>query len=256
MQMLVQGWIRGSVRLEGDDIVLTPKGSDYLLPGQELPIQLAGVRSPGEAVAVAQRFGLLRKGWKETTQTTGDLREPYDDWRQVALDLNHIMGLVIDLRLAMSGNTNGVERLREARSKVIQNDPADDDDRVQQWATITIAALMTQGIGDVEYRLEVIHRRDPSRPVELGTWMRTLAPATMLSAAYGELAEYIDSTQARELRHCADCDRIFLVGDPRQRYCNTTCANRAAYHRRAHRRRSRLRNEPALDTDSDLLYAR
>jgi len=205
MQIVVPLWRRGFAQYIDGWIVLDTMSSipdwELAMPGRNAPFALAGVRNPNEILSFVEEYGLLRHSAHD-----GQAREAFVDWQEEVARLNRIMAWHI---ASLRGAVEGESAARE------------------------MAHMINEGRGDLVVRTNI--RVDPDAPRGF-VWQRVAQAKTLISAIYHELDELIEAE--RDMRYCDDCKRVFLVGDPRQQYCNVTCANRAAYHRRAARARA------------------
>lgn len=236
-----RGWLRGQATYADGWLTLENPDTYIVSPDPDLPFTLAGIRTPAEAVKFVSSFGLLRQG-----PETATLRERFTDWQQDALELVETMELYMAIRAAREGDSEAVARMYEVTAQAT-GQPKDGVEAkyIFNSAGAVLAYRLKEGTGVVEYRPEVV-------PFSDGRLVRTVLASTLLGVIYHQLTDLI--LEDREFRHCMDCGRVFLVGNPNQQFCNNTCASRHRYHRKAERQR-RERQEASGATggiDSDI----
>lgn len=236
-------WQRGNAVFENGWIIVSDLTPYPLEPGEaleDMPFALAGVRSPAEAVAFAERYGLLREGWPldilaKDKPLPPTLRERYIDWQREAGQLVAIMNLYVDLAAALNGDTAAEASLRD----VIVD---------MNYPEVKSMAFLDAGVKDVIARSLNHGREGITLDVEaFGGYQGDIEDPehrrigyvararTLIAVIYQQLTDLI--IQQRTMRYCEDCGRVFLPKTGKQRFCNETCAARTRYHRKAQRER-------------------
>lgn len=235
-------WRRGPARFDGEWIELDRRGSDLYLPMDmpTLPFDLAGVRSPADAVDFVQRYGLLRQ-----TQGFPDVaRERFSEWEVEIALLNGVLRLVKLVRAADRGEQDAVTSLREhvdtERAPRIHGAPAgcSKEDLIKA-AGRAVASWLNFGLGGARVWIySAAEVNTPTGPAGKPSEMfQVIQPPDLIGYAYYQL---IRSMLKRvPLANCPEpqCGRVFAIFDPRQRYCSAACANRARQRRFAEKRR-------------------
>ncbi len=213
-------WVCGPAVVKDGWIVLTeprevpmPWGGRHDAPWPErigtTAVALARVRTPGEAAAFAEQFGLLRCG-----PGAPEFRERFVDWQREIATLSGLIDDYIAVWPVVTTDDLSVNIL-ESEYLPIAN----------AAHTVLHANLQHVGAG---VRLYI-------EDAQLG-WKVELAPRDLLATVYSEMAAMM--ADGKELRYCEDCARAFLVEDPRQRFCDGSC-NYRSRHRRMIEKRQR-----------------
>jgi len=180
-------------------------------------VALVRVRTPVEAVVFAEQFGLLRCG-----PGAPEFRERFLDWQREIATLAEL----IDNYIAVY-------------PVVAIEDPAIDIfaseylPRGNAAHAILHASMQHVGVG-VGVRLHIEDH-------QLG-WKVELDPRDLLGTVYAEMAALM--VNGTELRYCEDCSKVFLVEDPRQRFCNATCNYRSRRRRMLEKRQREFAGVP------------
>ena len=173
-------------------------------------VALVRVRTPVEAVVFAEQFGLLRCG-----PGAPEFRERFLDWqREIA-----ILAELIDNYIAVYP----VVAVEDPAMNIFDSGYLPKGNAAH---AILHAAMGHVGAG---VRLYIEDHR-------IG-WQVELDPCDLLGTVYAEMAALM--VNGTELRYCEDCSKVFLVEDPRQRFCNTTCNYRSRHRRMLERKRQR-----------------
>lgn len=224
-------WLRGSASYDAGWIRLDRKRAEEYLPKPEDQIldDLMAVREPAEAVAFVQRYGLLHHG-----PGVAEFRERFRDWELKIKHIRYAAHVYLLVRRAASeGDQQALAELREhwepniIRPLYGDPPPADDAD-ILGLASMFVASMVSLGLRGVEEGLgttvgEYTPMAAPQR------FFLQPRPADLLGHAYHQLAVRIVGQVP--ISECAECSRLFVVEDRRQRFCSKTCGNRARYRR-------------------------
>jgi hypothetical protein len=236
-------WWRGPARAEGEWISLDASRAEVFQPLSEsdLLFDLANVRRPDDAVAFVRRYGLLHLG-----PGSSEPRERFSAFLSTAYTLTRLLGLHQLIRGGVAGDKEALRTLWEVvypwLAPALEPQP-ETDEELLIGASQALAALLSDGLAGVELRMnsDVEWRVGPDGETGRPDGFR-LAPqiGDLVGLAYYELALHI--TERMPMAACGECERFFIVDDPRRRFCSTTCANRSR------RRRWRERREPGGDS--------
>jgi hypothetical protein len=252
-----ESWFRGRARRSGSKIALDMTHAEtYLMtPDRRLGIELARVRTPDQAVALVSRYGLLMDspGVDSIRPPFGPKvrEEPYELFEAHAEDLRRIIRTVLLVRDAACGDAEALGRLRqqvltprgEIRTTAAWQErhyasfrpEGNERDLVLRVAADSAIHALNMGMflatvfaADPSSRIVTSEGRDPT-PSD-GEVEILLSGGTLLQACYMSVARSLAS-QAPPIRTCDECQRIFIVEDTRQRFCEPQCANRARFRR-------------------------
>ena len=236
-------WWRGPARIEGEWVSLDASRAEVFQPLSEagLLFDLANLRRPDDVVAFVRGYGLLRLG-----PGSCDPRERLSAFFSTAHTLASLLGLCRLIRTGLAGDREAHRALWEVvypwLSPALEPQPKTDEE-LMIGASQALAALISDGLAGVELRMnsDVEWRVGPGGETGRPDGFR-LAPqiSDLVGLAYYELALLI--TERVPMAACGECERFFIVDDPRRRFCSTTCANRSR------RRRWRERREPGSDS--------
>lgn len=231
-------WLRGPTTLEDGWVQVdaaraeewTPRyRGDRVGPGDPV-VELAAVRTPDDARAFAERFGLLYAwpGWPD--KPTGPWRQHWDQWDRNAAVLRLVLGLYEDVRAAMAGTTAQDDVRAKWQAVVQEGFPgrtwATDQEFVRD-AAVAVADLVSGFLEGTDERLGVL-AGDGGTPV---MWVFDPRTPDLLTTIYHQVALLV--TASAPLRSCSDpkCGRWFTLSDPRQRYCTRAHADRVRQRR-------------------------
>jgi hypothetical protein len=237
-------WWRGPARFRDGQVELEPGAGVYepYADGvDELPFALAGIHAPADAVAFAERFGLLRTG-----PGAGAYREPFSDWKQLASALRDAFALYSAGRAARKGDAAAEETIRTIiRSRErIHPELRPELERYAGLLTkaeFVVVSILSSGLRDVRSHLQpasLVEYPDENgvrRSGEPGAFLfapecRTLAELAFLMAA-------LTVSTKVDVRICPLCSRVF-VPKQGQTYCEPKHTN-AAKQRRHRARQTR-----------------
>jgi hypothetical protein len=204
----------GTIRHEDGWIVLEEPRIREVKLGPEKLVAFAGVRDLAAALQFAKQYGLL-----DRHSDGGPYRESFADWQEEAGRLAGLLSQYIDLQRSGEGRDEGEQAYQDARR---------------------LAAAIDEGRGDARlvFSLTWLFQHDPSAVDEvawMGRFQDRIMDGPLRSVLYYELGELVK--RGDELRRCEDCGRAFLVGDPRQRFCDATCNYRTRRRRMNERKR-------------------
>lgn len=219
-------WAAGNARIVEPDVIVLDQVEQYL-PGWEDPqmvFAFAAIATREDARTFAERYGLLWHGPDDTS-----LRESFGDWKREANNVLAILWLYVTIRAAASGKQSALAELREDWHSTYPTQPvADDDDLL-----VRISVEMSDQFPPISHRVVADASYEGGQP---GVLRFAPAPRDLLGLIYHDLALLIVNRQ--EVRFCEECRRAFDVHDQRQRYCCSTCANRARWRRHVERHRA------------------
>ena len=251
-------WQRGPAWIDGEDIVMdSARASAYhplAKPG--IGIELARVRTPEDAVAFVNRFGLLHGHTSLRDRPLKPLREPFTLFEATAYDLRHILETEQLVRRGTKGDAAAIDRLRQLL--VI---PEDEDMQIwdpeagehvtrragdvyspdERWVgaddrTILlnahehyVAHALDEGMEGSPVRIHdpaAVGESVPPGGLRIGIRPDSLAVVCYLSVALA----LVDRVP---IGVCADptCGRPFFIIDKRQRFCSKACGNRVRFRR-------------------------
>lgn len=263
LRKLSYTWIRGPAVRDGDQIVLDSQRAEAYEPvllDRNVGIALARVRTPDDAVAFAADFGLLTepRSWLKFEPIPVSLSQSWADFEREATAMRRHLDTTLDVRKAVNGDRKALARLHERFSA-----PAPDDDVV--WRTrdgaVTVkardcrtaeelrnddVAILTrantwaadgllQELGD-RVRPYVFEPAQlfPDQGQQPGQIRIGLIGNTLLDYCYLSLALGLAN---EPIMICEECQRPFVITDKRQRFCETSCANRARFLRFKNKRK-------------------
>ncbi len=227
-------WLRGpNVHYRAGWIEMDRVGAELYQPITEegLVFALASVNEPQDAVEFVRRYGLL---W--STPEAEELREPFARWEEATLHLRMALLTTRGLQRAVAGELDGWDLLRSlqtAWSPLFETAATDDEDLLLH-ASSFVAWLVSEGLKGTEQRLDASSRWDGGDP---GGFVLNVHAPHLLAYMYHELAMLLAAK--RPLMTCAECSASFPMTDSRQRFCSTTCANRARHRRYRQRMRQK-----------------
>jgi len=140
---------------------------------------------------------------------------------------------------ALQGNDDAMSWIRDVGTRVLDryfDAPASDTHEALSRASIYVADRVSAGLTDVGTGLQAECERilpDGSQG-RVGQFAIATRAPDLLRAAYSGLSLWLcGSVPARV---CEGCGRVFAVKDPRQRFHDPRCAQRARYRRFADRK--------------------
>ena len=248
-------WLRGPARLEGDTIVVDYARGTAWDPLSEpaLGRELARVRTPDDAVAFAERFGLLRDGAEGIDRFPEALlpgREPFQVFAEAAESLRSITRTVLDVRSAVEGDAEALLRLAarfftseaepEPHPGIPDWDPPPQRIRATDDRSLLIHASHWSGwqlsIALKDTRAFIYDRAERGESVSPGHLRVGILPRTLLDACYLTLA--VSLADKDPLSICMECERLFVVEDARQKFCTPKCANRSRFRKHDQKRKA------------------
>ncbi|MCY3842725.1 MAG: CGNR zinc finger domain-containing protein [Acidobacteria bacterium] len=259
-------WRRGPAWVDGDNIVMDLRRSTDYQPLAEphVGVELSRVRTPEDATAFVQRFGMLRATREDRRVVQmrapedgwAPLREGFVDFEAAALDLH---GILEDALLVQAAAGGGAEAICELRERFVI--PEDREVTVRGAGDLVVAragdvlsaedrlvdaddrSVVLRASHDTAGRLNDGWALDEATPyvfdrafagehgVTPGTWRLGLAPRNLVGVAYLSVALALADRQPIAICEDRTCRRAFFVTDGRQRFCTSTCANRTRYRR-------------------------
>ena len=236
-------WWRGPARVEGEWVYLDASQAEVFAPLSEadLLFDLANLRRADDVVAFVRRYGLLHVG-----PGSSEPRERLSVFLSTARTLTFLLALYQLLRTGVAGDKEAHQTLWEVVYPMLApglEPQPETDEELMIGASQALAALISDGLTGVELRMnsDVEWRVGPNDELGRPDGFR-LAPQIrdLVGLAYYALALRIN--ERIPMAACGECERFFIVDDPRRRFCSTTCANRSR------RRRWRERREPGSDS--------
>lgn len=230
LRPLARQWVRGPATRDRDQIVIDARRAERYDPLalKDVGIALARVRTPDEAVTFAEAFGLLTvpRALLEGEPIPSTLQEPFVNFERAAEDLRRILRTTVDVRKAVKGDREALERIRQDFDT---REESKRDDRsiliaANDWAALGLMGGMP-GVRPYVYepaQLFPDRRTDPGQ-IRIGLLAETLRDHCHVSVAQVLASE--------PLKTCEECGRVFIVEDGRQRFCEPTCASRARFRR-------------------------
>ncbi len=235
-------WLRGPARIRDGHIELDPTQISVYIPHKEgvlgLPFALAGVRAEADAVAFAERFGLLR-----TSPDATVYRERFSEWKIATTSLRDALGLYSAVRAARAGDEPALERIttiliaREWAASAELRAQLDAHPGPLAKADITIAAILTSAIRDVRHTVEpavLVEYPDENgaiRTGEPGHFFYSPTCATLAQLAFQVAAVTVSMQVAVRTCPLPECGRSFVPSHGRQIYCCTGHTNVAKQRR-------------------------
>ena len=192
-------------------------------------------------VAFVRGYGLLHHG-----PGSSEPRERLSAFFSTAHTLASLLGLYRLIRAGVAGDKEALRTLWEVAYPWLAPalEPAPEtDEELMIGVSQAVAGLVSEGLAGVELRVDsdvewgVGPNGETGRPDGF-----RLAPqiSDLVGLAYYALALRIN--ERIPLAECGECERFFIVDDPRRRFCSTTCANRSR------RRRWRERQDPGANS--------
>jgi len=202
----------------------------------QMVFDLAAARLPEEVAAFAEAYGLLRH-----SSRVGEVRqEALSEWAQAIGGVAMVIDLYIHLRKAVGGDVQSVEFLRSVHERTVESSsfydtaPTSDTDQLFDDISRIIGEQLNSGRRGVRSIVERVLDLD-DLPNTFTRWRFVMASTTLLSTIYDVLAELI--VEQRDMRHCEECGRPFLVTDPRRMFHNEACAYRTRRRRMLEKRK-------------------
>jgi len=208
---------------------------------------LAGIRSADDAAAFAAKYGQL---W--VRQPEGEIqREPVSRWMESAGASALLIDLYIYFNKALAGDQVSQDLLKEINRDRMSEAPdpgvpedlndatleqlayryrmdrIDDLDSAYGEMSQLIAALLNAGQAGIKPVVVTTMNLDAGE--RMYGWWRVMSAPSLLGSIYDVLTDLIQDN--REMRHCEECGRSFLMTDPRRLYCSETCASRVRRRR-------------------------
>jgi hypothetical protein len=219
-------WLRGKATYREGAIVLDPGSTREYRPNAEgdhptIAFELAAVTGPKDAGDFARRFGLLRHG-----PGSDSFREPWSEWEATVARLRDILGVYANLTEARQGNEDAMSYVLE-RFRA----PAGNTDEALRQASIYIGDEVSAGLAEVglAFQAEADLRMPDGSPGRVGVFHMSATPNDLVEFAYSGLALWL--SRSVPARVCEGCGRVFAVKDPRQRFHDPRCSQRARYRR-------------------------
>jgi hypothetical protein len=237
LEPLARQWLRGPAWQDGESVVMDcARAERYeLLAHPKLGLELARVKAPADAVAFVGRFGLLRatsvplEGLRPRHPTA---REPFADFVREADTLRRIIETALHVRRAVKGDAASLKQLRDRFTYVDDKSvswlPKNADDRT---VLTTAGHWATWGLcnGLIAARPYVYDRAYMGEAVEPGLFRIGILPETLIEVCYLTVAVALAEKEPIEI--CPACDTVFVLEDPRQRFCTPKCAGRVRFRR-------------------------
>jgi hypothetical protein len=239
-------WLRGIASLEDGWIVLDPaRATKYpLYEETEVPYDLTRVERPPDALAFVRQYGLLWHG-----PGADDHRERFENWKNAASGIASLCTMLIRLREAARGDRTAIDwlwGLAPQFQELFSEALIQTDDQLLAYASKAIAAGVNWGLAGVD---QLVFAEVDWKEGRVGEFVMSAHAPTLLGYAYHRLA--LDIAGRTPLAGCPECGRIFEIVDPRQRYCDSTCAGRARYRRWTLKRPLRPEPPPKLGHGRD-----
>jgi hypothetical protein len=201
-------------------------------PESRLVFDLEAIRSPSHAEQFVRSYGLLRHG-PDDIAPDQELREPFDEWQDEIARIRFIGTLVILAHGAERGDGAAVGRLRSLLGDPVRGVP---DDDVLRLASGVVQVNMNERLGESRWQIRADALDDnrpagsgPGRPNVFWFAARPVAPGA-LPYAHWQLADLL--VARAPLAECDGCGRFYEQRDPRQRFHDEACRQRAGYRRR------------------------
>ncbi len=227
-------WTAGNARLVEPDMIVLDKPETYL-PGWEdlhMLFAFAGIERPADAVAFAERYGLLWNGPDAKRH-----RESIGEWQREADKIDWILYLYNTVRAAIKGNQQAIDTLRAQYHSQYPAEAILDDNELLAAASIAIGDNISDGLRAVSARVIAASAYENGK---IGEFLFAPTAANLLGMLYHQLAILV--VNRFEVRVCDGCGAVFPVHDKRQRYCTGACANRARFRRHVERKRAAERH--------------
>ena len=254
-------WLRGPAWIDGDDIVMDCASATtyHALAESEIGIELARVKTPQEAVAFVERFGLLgllpRPRSREEPPWT-PRREPFRSFEVVAEELRDILQVARLVRSGADGNTKALRYLHNRLliredEEVTVHDEATGESLTRRAGDVyspyerfvgadsrtilmfaheyLVARPLSEGIADLPARVH--DRTFLGESVPPGSLRVAIKANSLGSVCYLSVA--LALADRMPVAVCADptCRRPFFPADKRQRFCSRACGNRVRFRR-------------------------
>jgi hypothetical protein len=216
-------------------------------------VELSRVRTPDEAVSFVTRFGMLTqpRHLLEGESCPAEIWQPFADFERASEDLRRIHRTLSDVRKGSAGDREALARLRkdfgplepekeqrietaagtvfiEARALYPPEYFSKDERTILIKASDWAAGALNNGLIDAHpcvfepAQLFQDPRRAPGR-LCVG-----ILAETLLGFCYLTFAQALST---EPIAVCDECNRIFIVDDKRQKFCEPACANRARFRR-------------------------
>ena len=251
-------WLRGPAWIDGEDIVVDRlrAATYHPLAEPDVGIALARVRTPEDALAFVQRFGLLRESLYVRGQPLKPLREKLRSFQNEAEELRDIFEVARLVRRGVETDPDAIGQLcqllfipedvevsvRDEKTGEYVTRRAEDvyspderfvgaDDRtILMYAyEYRVARPLSEGI--VDSPPCVYDRSYMGESVSPGSLRVGVRPDTLAGVCYLSVA--LALADSMPLGVCADptCRRPFFITDRRQRFCSRACGNRVRFRR-------------------------
>ncbi len=248
---LARKWLRGPAWISGDQVVLDFQRSTSYQPLMErrIWIELTRVRTPPDVVNFVTQYGLLEKsrdcrGLLHPKDIPAQDSEPTSDFIEAGAKLRHIAETMVYVRRAASGDDGAMAWLRDGFGR----DEAADDRAVMMEASHSAAWAVNNGLLASGANPYVFDRAQMGESVDPGHWRVGVLPESLRGVCYLMLALSLADREPLEI--CEQCERLFVVEDPRQRFCTPTCSTRARVARFAKKQSARATKEKHHDKTS------
>lgn len=258
LRPLAVEWLRGPAWIDGDDLVVDrSRASTYHpLAEPDVGIELARVRTPEDALAFVQRFGLLRQPLSLPGQPLKPLRESFGAFEIDAEELRYILEKARLVRRGAETDPDAIGQLRqlllipenaevsvcdEKTGEYVTRRAGDvyspderfvgvDDRTIVMYAhEYHVARRLNEGIADSPPC--VYDRAYMGESVSPGSLRVGVRPGTLAGVCYLSVA--LALADRMPVGVCADptCGRPFFITDRRQRFCSRACGNRVRFRR-------------------------
>jgi hypothetical protein len=262
--MLQDGWIE----LAGDRV------EEYeFRPDPDFLPTVAAIETPEQALRFVARYGLLFEApaldvegvpeWRIAGRLLR-FRESADDYVAFASELRDVRRLYALSQRAASGDRYWLQPLRNALPEFVA-ERHDADLALAAFEDVfggyqeIVEAAQEGGAADLAFLASTLvsvvvtgalESYEARFLVGIGEQAPEFAlyPASPTLAGHAWLQVAAEVVQQVELADCESCDVLFVVNDPRQRYCSERCANRERS------RRFRERHSPRWVNDDDNLF--
>lgn len=235
-------WLRGPAWLEGEHIVTDPSRATPYQPlaDASVGIELARVMTAADAVAFATRFGLLvstpdasdsppARDSRRSEGTGGAhlratwvldprARETVSSFLTVAEDLRSIIQTAQDVRAATDGAGDAIARLRAQFDTPMSADGRSVLIAASDWVAWRVSVGLAAA---VPYVYDRCHEGEVAQP---GQWGLGIMSATLKEVCYFKTAMRL--IEGEPVGVCAECRRVFVVRDGRQRFCSPAHASK------------------------------
>ncbi len=225
-------WLRGPAWLDGDMVVMTCTSTYAPINEPTLGIELANVHTSDDAANFVTRFGLLRSssglGWKVETvkglYRPEEKREPIADILSAATELRSIAQTAILVRKGAGGDEPSMDHLRSE----LQLADSLSDRSILLHASANVASMLSGGLASATPKVYLRGFADSAIQV-VGMWSVGIEAETLLETCYLSLTLALSDEHPVEI--CGECGRLFVIEDPRQKFCTPACASRNRFKR-------------------------